>query len=58
MYIVENELLEEIIKNIIKYINELDLITKDKIKLFFFNDTNEFNKVINRVIKIVNVYQR
>ncbi len=34
MYIVENELLEEIIKNIIKYINELDLITKDKIKLF------------------------
>ena len=31
---VENELLEEIIKNIIKYINELDLITKDKIKLF------------------------
>lgn len=34
MYIVENELLEEIIKNIIKYINELDLITKAKIKLF------------------------
>ena len=34
MYIVENELLEEIIKNIIKYINELELITKDKIKLF------------------------
>lgn len=34
MYIVENELLEEIIKNIIKYINELDLITKNKIKLF------------------------
>lgn len=58
MYIVENELLEEIIKNIIKYINELDLITKDKDKTFFFNDTNEFNKVINRVIKIVNVYQR
>lgn len=58
MYIVENELLEEIIKNIIKYINELDLITKDKDETFFFNDTNEFNKVINRVIKIVNVYQR
>lgn len=51
MYIVENELLEEIIKNIIKYINELDLITKDKDKTFFFNDTSEFNKVINRVIK-------
>ena len=34
MYIVENECLEEIIKNIIKYINELDLITKNKIKLF------------------------
>ncbi|CDE49412.1 unknown [Firmicutes bacterium CAG:460] len=58
MYIVENELLEEIIKNIIKYINELDLITKDKDKTFFFDNTNEFNKVINRVIKIVNVYQR
>lgn len=52
MYIVENELLEEIIKNIIKYINELDLITKDKNKTFFFDNTNEFNKVINRVIKI------
>lgn len=58
MYIVENELLEEIIKNIIKYINELDLITKDKDKTFFFDNTNGFNKVINRVIKIVNVYQR
>ena len=46
MYIVENELLEEIIKNIIKYINELDLITKDKDETFFFNDTNEFNRVI------------
>lgn len=34
MYIVENECLEPIRKNIIKYINELDLITKDKIKLF------------------------
>ena len=36
MYIVENELLEEIIKNIIKYINELEVITKDKNKTFFF----------------------
>lgn len=43
---------ELIIKNIIKYINELDLITKDKDKTFFFDNTNEFNKVINRVIKI------
>lgn len=43
---------ELIIKNIIKYINELDLITKDKDKTFFYNDTNEFNKIINRVIKI------
>lgn len=43
---------ELIIKNIIKYINELDLITKDKDKTFFFNDTSEFNKIINRVIKI------
>lgn len=43
---------ELIIKNVIKYINELDLITKDKDKTFFFNDTNEFNKIINRVIKI------
>ena len=49
---------ELIIKNIIKYINELDLITKDKDKTFFFDNTSEFNKVINRVIKIVNVYQR
>lgn len=52
MYIVENELLEEIIKNIIKYINELEVITKDKNKTFFFDNTNGFNKVINRVIKI------
>ena len=43
---------ELIIKNVIKYINELDLITKDKDKTFFYNDTNEFNKIINRVIKI------
>jgi hypothetical protein len=43
---------ELIIKNIIKYINELDLITKDKDKTFFFDNTNEFNKVINRVVKI------
>lgn len=43
---------ELIIKNIIKYINELDLITKDKDKTFFFNNTNEFNKIINRVVKI------
>ena len=43
---------ELIIKNIIKYINELDLITKDKDKTFFFDNTNEFNKIINRVIKI------
>ena len=41
-----------IIKNIIKYINELDLTTKDKDKTFFFDNTNEFNKIINRVIKI------
>lgn len=52
MYIVENECLEPIRKNIIEYINELEVITKDKNKTFFFNDTNEFNKVINRVIKI------
>ena len=43
---------ELIINNIIEYINELDLITKDKDKTFFFDNTNEFNKVINRVIKI------
>lgn len=43
---------ELIIKNIIKYINELDLITKDKDKTFFFNNTNEFNKIINNVVKI------
>ena len=43
---------ELIIKNIIKYINELDLITKDKDKTFFFDNTSEFNKIINRVIKI------
>lgn len=43
---------ELIIKNIIEYINELDLITKDKDESFFFNDTNEFNKIINRVVKI------
>ena len=43
---------ELIIKNIIKYINELDLITKDKDETFFFDNTNEFNKVINRVVKI------
>ncbi len=43
---------ELIIKNIIKYINELDLITKDKDETFFYNDTNEFNKVINKVVKI------
>ena len=43
---------ELIIKNVIKYINELDLITKDKDKTFFFDNTSEFNKVINRVIKI------
>lgn len=43
---------ELIIKNIIKYINELDLTTKDKDKTFFFDNTNEFNKIINRVIKI------
>lgn len=52
MYIVENECLEPIRKNIIEYINELEVITKDKDETFFFNDTNEFNKVINRVIKI------
>ena len=49
---------ELIINNIIEYIDKLDLIAKDKAENFFFNDTNEFNKVINRVIKIVNVYQR
>ena len=38
---------ELIIKNIIKYINELDLITKDKDKTFFFDNTSEFNKIIN-----------
>lgn len=58
MYIVKNECLEPIRKNIIEYINELEVITKDKDKTFFFDNTNEFNKVINRVIKIVNVYQR
>lgn len=57
MYIVKNECLEPIRKNIIEYINELEVITKDKDETFFFNDTNKFNKVINRVIKIVNVYQ-
>lgn len=43
---------ELIIKNIIKYINELDLITNDKDKTFFFDNTSEFNKIINRVVKI------
>ena len=43
---------ELIIKNIIEYINELDLITKDKDESFFFNDTNEFNKIINNDVKI------
>lgn len=43
---------ELIIKNIIKYINELDLITKDKDKTFFFDNTSEFNKIINNVVKI------
>lgn len=52
MYIVKNECLEPIRKNIIEYINELEVITKDKDKTFFFDNTNEFNKVINRVIKI------
>lgn len=51
MYIVENECLEPIRKNIIEYINELEVITKDKNKTFFFDNTNGFNKVINRVIK-------
>ena len=40
---------ELIIKNIIKYINELDLITKDKDETFFFDNANEFNKIISRV---------
>lgn len=52
MYIVENECLEEIIKNIIEYINELERITKDKDKTFFFSNTNKFNKIINKVVKI------
>lgn len=34
MYIVENECLEPIRKNIIEYINELEVITKDKDKTF------------------------
>lgn len=51
MYIVENECLEPIRKNIIEYINELEVITKDKDETFFFDNTSEFNKVINRVIK-------
>lgn len=42
---------ELIINNIIEYINELDLIAKDKDENFFFNDTNEFNKIINNVVK-------
>lgn len=43
---------ELIINNIIEYINELDLITKDKDENFFFNNTNEFNNIINNVVKI------
>ena len=48
MYIVENECLEPIRKNIIEYINELEVITKDNIIeltkgynitiIFIFND--------------------
>lgn len=43
---------ELIINNIIEYIDKLDLIAKDKAENFFFNDTNEFNKIINNVVKI------
>ena len=42
---------ELIIKNIIKYINELDLITKDKDKTFFFDIffNSFFIKLINYI---------
>lgn len=43
---------ELIVKNIINCIKELDLITKDKDENFFYNDTNEFNRIINQIIKV------